>query len=291
MMDVQSFDRVGTGSVAAMDGLAAEERKRVMMKEAEELDRRYAILLHDKKGAGLALKDRKKGGKGWDDETGSERVSDSGVSKLRLRLKRSKAAVEREEATPEAGRGETDDERETDEVERTVGVDEDGEVVSAGEEDDMEEGEQEEDEAGDDYPSHLSVDEDGLAIEEAPSPKRKRRRISASTRKSNRSVYNGTTSSPLPSHPKLPSHSRPFPRAQATTNSVPILLQAALRSKQVAQPNAKRQQAPRHMLPFGAHFPAILEKEIDFELPPWVVGEVEDLAGLPGEPDGDDDED
>ncbi|KAG9000444.1 hypothetical protein FRB94_005414 [Tulasnella sp. JGI-2019a] len=286
VMDIHSFDRI-----QGMDDVPPEDRKRMMLKEGEELDQRYAILLNDKKGTGVSASGNGKR-KGLGDERTESDLAPSDVgSRIRLRLKRGKTAVEPEpepeveqEVTPEQDVG-SDEEREAGEVELAVGMDVvDDEGVENEEDDDA--GDKEEPEADDDdgFPSPRR---------RAPSKSKKRYRHSSPTRnrKSTRHASLNAepcSSSPPPDlrhqHASASAHSKAASRAHhhppnnpSSSSAMPILLQAALKSK--AQPNAKRRQAPRGDVAFGVSIPTSFLTPAEYELPRWILRDVEYLRG------------
>lgn len=257
VMDAHAFERV-----EGMDGIPAEDRKRLILKEAEDLDRRYVALLGEKKGMGiLAGVDKKRGEL---ERAGSDMsVSDisAGVSRIRLRIKRGKVAYGPEpdgqpgdgEAVPPAV---SDDEREAEdafEVERTIGVD--GQPPKTDDE-----GEEE-----------LEADDDEQpVVSQSLGPRKRRRRLPRPS----------PSISP-PRHPRSAHSSGTHGRQ----DHMPKLIQAALKSKEVAQPTAKRRQAHRGTIAFGVNMPASFDNEIDYELPRWIIRDVEILRGVYEEED------
>ncbi|KAG8896749.1 hypothetical protein FRB99_008679 [Tulasnella sp. 403] len=241
-------------SAFGTDGANAEEKKRSMLKEAEELDKRYAVLLPgsgEKRGAGRG----RKGGMDAEDRASSlADNSDFGVScngSIRLRLKRGKGSL------PAAPRdAEEDKPGEAEFLPSSTGIKKEGEdeieVDDADEEDQLIESE-EDLQLSPPRPRALQP------LRNSP-PARKRVRL-----------INGSAA---PSSPG----SNPRPRAHSTSLSQPtvsILLQTALSSKPVAQPNAKRRQAVRHPLAFGVNMPPTMDVQTEYELPRWIVRDVE----------------
>ena len=64
-------------------------------------------------------------------------------------------------------------------------------------------------------------------------------------------------------------------RESPSAPAVSILLQYALASKAVTEPNAPRKLQPRHPLAFGVPMPASMDTEKDYSLPRWIVRDVE----------------
>ncbi|KDQ15620.1 hypothetical protein BOTBODRAFT_54513 [Botryobasidium botryosum FD-172 SS1] len=96
--------------------------------------------------------------------------------------------------------------------------------------------------------SHLARDSSGRFASHTPSP-------AASTTAS--------------SHP--PKRIKSEYATSSKASAVPILLAAAQRA--TAEPEAQRRQPRRQALAFGVKVPAFLEEIRDFELPEWVIGE------------------
>ncbi|KAG8853126.1 hypothetical protein FRB96_008377 [Tulasnella sp. 330] len=292
VMDVHSFDRV-----QGMDDIPPEERKRTMLKEGEELDQRYSTLLNEKKGASVGAAGHGKR-KGLGDERAESEMGSSDVgSRIRLRLKRGKAPIEQEPELELEGdlEGEkslqqrevgSDEEREAGEVEMTIGLGlEDFEGIM----------DDQDDEAGDEEEHEAEADEDVFPSprRRAPTKKRQHKPAKAPSRKKKRQL----SSSSLPpehdlEHEKslvdLDSHShlilspRPHyhnPTTSTHTNAIPTVLQAALKSKEVAQPNAKRRLAPRGGIAFGVNLSKSIDTSTEFELPRYIVRDVELLRG------------
>ncbi|KIO26977.1 hypothetical protein M407DRAFT_23803 [Tulasnella calospora MUT 4182] len=293
-MDASAFSGVSIPGSSASDAHPdhGEEAKRLMLKEAEELDRRYTILLP---GSG----DKKAHKKDGDDREGSHAgsTSDIGVpgsgGGIRLRLKRGKGSFpahptvatelprdsEEVEAMVEDTLAPPDGTDHTD-FKEDVGLDGADEHAAFDEGDYLVESDQEQDAF---VPGGAPRKRSRVGNNERSGRSGSRRHSSPPVRKRIRLVTGPELShSPNPppdsaspaqlSHPPpspSPLHWAPPPRAAPPP--VPILIQTALKS--ITEPNAKRRQARRGQQPFGVPFAPIVDVFGEFELPSWIMEE------------------
>lgn len=263
-----------------------------MLREAEELDRRYTILLPgsgDKKGHKKDGEDRESSLAGSTSDVG---VPGSGGG-IRLRLKRGKgsfpahptvatelprdseeveAMVENTLAPPDgADHPEFKEDVAVNGLDDQATIDEADSLVESDQEDDafVPEGNLRKRSRGG---NHEQSGRSGSRRHSSP-PVRKRIRLVTGPALSHSPNPPPSSASPaqLP-HPlpgPSPVYATPTPRAVAPP--VPILVQTALKS--VSEPNAKRRQARRGQQPFGVPFAPVVDVFGEFELPSWIVEE------------------
>lgn len=296
-MDPSAFSGILIPGSSASDAHPdhGEEAKRLMLKEAEELDRRYTILLPgsgEKKGHKKDGEDRESSLAGSTSDVGGVPGSGGGI---RLRLKRGKGSF------PLLPAAATELPRDSEEVEAlvedTLVHPEATDHTEFKEEIEVDEGDEHGTFDGGDYLVDSEQEQDAPAIAGtrrkrsrggntehsgrggsrrlSSPPVRKRLRLVTGPAPSNSpnpppgSASPAHLSHPLPS--PSPLHSAPPTRTAPLP--VPILVQAALQSKPVAEPNARRRQAPRGQQPFGAPFPPVVDVYGEFELPSWIMEE------------------
>ncbi|KAG8969726.1 hypothetical protein FRC03_001071 [Tulasnella sp. 419] len=265
-MDISAF---GVGGLSHQE---AEEKKRLMLKEAEELDRRYSILLPSEK-KGISSKARKPGAGGLGGEGGDGTGTESRASTetdlakaapIRLRLKRGRISTPTTDDHPtptiqpldvEAMDSVMDDEREG----ADIAQDQDTQIVKF--------------EHGDTEPT-------GSKTSAHPSPTKARQ------------SHTSTEPSPKRRKLSLPSSGQVANQADGEESvAIPLILQFAQKSKSLVEPHAKRKLQPRHPLAFGVQMPPSVDTWMEFELPWYIVRDYEnhhvepedvDISKMPG---------
>lgn len=227
------------------EGLGAEDSKRLILKAAEELEDRYTMLLrNERKGGPISKFSGKKGGKQLKPERAE---SESGSIRFRIRRGRQQAAPSQTEQMAEVS---TEDAEMEDvelglvRAEESVDVDVAGEETQYVEEDTLE-----------------PPDADFPTMNDEPNPPPQQRRVII--RRSRRHTSPVRNSARLVSPESSISH-----RPRRSDRFVPALVQEALKTQAIAEPNASRRVERRNALPFGALMPPMPD---EYALPVWIV--------------------
>lgn len=278
---IDELKSMDASAFSAVEGQDAEESKRLMLQEAEELDKRYAVLLPDSRKAMKKIVPE-------EDRAGSAPVSEIGFGSgpsIRLRLKRGKSALMAAAlAEPPRQDSEEVEHLVTTQSELVIGDDPvNGAPHLPAEEENGSPADYAE--SGGGHSEHevqgpeLAPDDQVTLISEteaghpppqlvAEPPVRKRIRL-----------ISGPAPAVTPPVRRTREHATSYSSSKRS-HTVPIIVQTAMASR----PSAKRQVAPRNVLPFGVKMPGWTATETDFELPDWLgldLDGVEEPSAMP----------